>query len=118
MRKASILLAMAALLGTACATATGHLPGGTGPGISSAGSVTLVRLQPRVAVQAQAQAQPQPQPSLAPPVRVTLTPGRPAPESRPPQPSDSAAPGSNPVGRCVGSPNPGPHQPEPMCALP
>jgi hypothetical protein len=123
MRKASILLAAAGLLATACA-ATGHLSGGIGPGTSSAGSVTVVRLQPGAAVQAE----PQVQPSVAPIIRVPLT--RPAPQSRPAQPSASAAPGTGPTDnsspspalpptdRCVGSPTANPHQPELMCALP
>jgi len=119
MRKASILLATAGLLATACTTATGHLAGGTG----SAGSVTLLRLQP--------QAEHQAQPSPAPTVRISPTPGGwPAPQSRVAQPSVSAAPGAGPTDsslpspalpptdRCLGSPNPNLHQPEPMCAVP
>jgi hypothetical protein len=123
MRKASILVATAALLGAACATAPSHLTGGTGTGTTSAGSVNL-RLQPGAAVQAE----PQAQPSLAPTVQVPLS--RPAPQSRPAQPSASAAPGTGPTDssaprpalpptdRCLGSPTANPHQPELMCALP
>ncbi len=122
MRKASILVATAALLGAACATAPGHLSGGNGPGTTSAGSI--LRLQPGAAVQAE----PQPQPSLAPTMRVR--PNRPAPQSRPPQPPASAAPVRGPTensspnpavpapDRCLGSPTANPHQPELMCAVP
>jgi hypothetical protein len=126
MRKASILVATAALLGAACATAPSHLTGGNGTGTTSAGSVNL-RLQPGAAVQAE----PQARPSLAPGARVTRGPGRqPAPQSRPAQPSASAAPGTGPTDssalrpalpptdRCLGSPTANPHQPELMCALP
>jgi hypothetical protein len=121
MRKASILVATAALLGAACATAPSHLTGGNGT--TSAGSVHL-RLQPGAAVQAE----PQARPSLAPIIRIPLT--RPAPQSRPAQPSASAAaatgladssaprPASPPADRCLGSPTANPHQPELMCALP
>ena len=124
MRKASILLAAAGLLGAACATGTGHLTGGNSTGTTSAGSVTILRLQPGVA----AQAEPQAQPSLAPTSRVPLT--RPALQSRPAQPSASAAPGASPTNssspspalphsdRCLGSPTANSHQPQPMCALP
>jgi hypothetical protein len=122
MRKASILLATAALLGVACATAPGHLTGGNGPGTTSAGSI--LRLQPGAAVQAE----PQPQPSLAPTMRVRLA--RPAPQTRPVQPSLSAVPAAAPTensspspafpptDRCLGSPTLNQHQPEPMCAVP
>jgi len=120
MRKASILLATAALLGAACATAPSPLASDT----SSAGSVTIVRLQPGTAVQAE----PQVEPTLAPTIRVPLT--RPAPQSRPAQPSASAAPANGPTenaspspavpptDRCLGSPTANPHQPELMCAVP
>jgi hypothetical protein len=123
MRKASILVATAALLGAACATAPSHLTGGNGTGTTSAGSVNL-RLQPGAAVQAE----PQARPSVAPIIRIPLT--RPAPQSRPAQPSASAAPGTGPTDsfalppalpptdRCLGSPTANPHQPELMCALP
>ncbi len=124
MRKLSVLLAAAGLLGTACATATGHLAGGTGSGTISAGSMTLLRLQPRMA------AQPQAQPSLAPTVQapVRLAGGQ-APESRPAHPSTSASPASVPPDsstpspavppdRCVGSPNANPRQPQLLCAVP
>ena len=124
MRKASILLAAAALLGAACATVPGHLTGGNSPGTTSAGSPTILRLQPGAAVQAE----PQARPSLAPILRVPVS--RPAPQSRPAQPSPSAAPpaGSTensspsaalpPTDRCLGSPTANPHQPELMCAVP
>jgi hypothetical protein len=123
MRKASILLATAALLGAACATAPGHLAGSNGTGITSAGSVHL-RLQPGAAVQAE----PQVWPSAAPAIRVPLT--RPWHQSRPAQPSASAAPANGPTensspsqalpqpDRCLGSPTANPHQPQPMCAVP
>src|SRR5207245_1188867 len=123
MRKASILLATAALLGAACTTAPDHLTGGNGPGTTSAGSMTI-RLQLRAAVKAE----PQARPSLAPIIRVPLS--SPAPQSRPAQPSPSAAPAtgptensspspaSPPTDRCLGSPTANPHQPEPMCAVP
>ncbi len=124
MRKASILLATAALLGAACATAPGHLTGGNDTGTPSARSVNILRLQPGVAVQAE----PQAQPSRVPTIRVPLT--RPTPQSRPAQPTASAAPGVGPTetsspgpavpptGRCLGSPTANPPQPELMCAIP
>jgi len=123
MRKPPILLATAALLGAACATAPGHLAGGNGTGTTSAGSMT-VRLQPGAAVQAE----PQARPSLAPIIRVPLS--RSVPQSRPPQPSASAAPATGPTetsspspavpptDRCLGTPTANPHQPELMCAVP
>ena len=124
MRKASILLATAALLGAACATAPGHFTGGNGPGTTSAGSPTILRLQPGAAVQAE----PQSQPGLAYTMRVRLA--RPGPQSGPAQPSASAAPVTDPTensspnpalpptDRCLGSPTANPHQPELMCAVP
>ncbi len=125
MRKLSVLLAAAGLIGTACATATGHLAGGSGSGTISAGSVTLLRLQSGMA------AQPQAQPSLAPALQA---PGRlagaQAPQSRPVHASASASPALvppdsssaslavPPTDRCVGSPNASPRQPQLMCAVP
>ena len=123
MRKASILVATAALLGAACATAPSQLTGGNGTGTTSAGSVNL-RLQPGAAVQAE----PQSQPGLAYTMRVRLA--RPGPQSGPAQPSASAAPVTDPTensspnpalpptDRCLGSPTANPHQPELMCAVP